>query len=101
MPRTSGSYRGLALSGLSQTSRCAQRREPRDLGRKQLRIAPIPAVGEHHDHRAATEPAAVSAVELGERVPDPRAARPVGDRVRGALERRVGIAAAKLGGDPT
>ena len=61
-------------------------------------VAAVPAVGQDHHHRAAADAAAVDAVELGERLADAGAARPVGDRLGGAAERAVGVAAGELAG---
>ena len=79
--------------------RCAVRAQARHLLRELLRLAAVPAVGEQDHHRAAADPAAVLAVELRDRLADPRAARPVVDRGRGARQRAVGVAAAQLAGD--
>ena len=70
--------------------------QPRHLLRQQLGVAAVPAVGQHDDERAAADAAAVHAVELGERLADAGAARPVLDRVGGALQRAVGVAARQL-----
>ena len=62
--------------------------QPRHLRGEQLGVAAVPAVGEDHDDRAAADPAAVLAVELGQRGADPRAARPVRHALGGARAAR-------------
>ncbi len=58
----------------------------------QRRVAPLPSVGQDHNHRAARHPAlAVAVVERLQRVADPRAARPVGRGGRSALDRSLGV----------
>ena len=73
--------------------------QARHLGGQLLRLAAVPAVREQDDDRAAAEPAAVLAVERGERLADAGAARPVVRRGGGAVERAVGVAPGELRGD--
>src|SRR4051794_2917761 len=72
--------------------------EARHLGGELFRLAAVPAVREQDDDRAPAEPAAVLAVERGERLADPGAARPVPGGAGGAVECAVGVAPGKLGG---
>ena len=70
--------------------------QPLHLASDQRRVAPLPAVGQDHDDRAARHAApAVAVIERLERVADPGAARPVGRGRRGALDRALGIARAE------
>src|SRR5918994_7920852 len=69
------------------------------LGRELVGVAAVPAVREQDDDRAAADPPAVLAVERGERLADPGAARPVVRGSGGPAERAVRIAAGQLAGD--
>ena len=94
MPPASGWYAEWPFSGLSQTIardlRCRRRHRLREEGG----VAPLPAVRRDNDDRAARHPAAaVDAVEGVERLADAGAAGPVAHRLRGPLERAVGVAA--------
>ena len=85
--------RRAALSGFSQIDAVRAAAQARHLGAQQLGLAAVPAVGQHHDDRAAAHAPAVLAVERGQRLADARAAGPVGDRLDGAAQRDVGVAA--------
>lgn len=62
-----------------------------------LRVAPIPSVGDEEDHWRLMEHATCpSLVELPQRGPDPRAARPVGYRIRHGVDRFLHAAKANL-----
>ena len=101
MPPASGWYSGFPFSGLTQTTAYAARASRAISRPTSSGILPLPAVRDDDDDGAARQrPPAVDVVELLQRGADPRAAPPVGDRLRALLERRLGIARAELGRQP-
>src|SRR5262249_57206490 len=65
------------------------------------RLAAVPTVADHEHDRAPAEHATPPLeVELPERLPDPRSARPVGHGARDLPEGAVGIAPAEVPRDP-
>ncbi len=75
--------------------------QPGGLGRDERRVAAVPAVGhDDHDTRRPQRAPRPVLVERPERLADPRATRPVVDRVGHARERPVAVAVAQQPGDP-
>src|SRR5882672_258653 len=74
--------------------------QPLHLLGQQGRVAPVPAVGEDHDHRAAGHtPYAPLVVELSHPLPQAGAARPVWHRTGGLGQGGVRVAGRQLAGD--
>jgi hypothetical protein len=67
--------------------------QSRHLGRQQLGISAIPAVGQDHHQRATAQPASMGAVEFRQGGADPSPARDIEYRGAGAVQGPVGIAA--------
>ena len=75
-------------------------RQPLHLPAYELRVAPLPAVGEDHNDGAARHAAPpITVVELLQRVSDPRPAGPVRGCGRGALNRPLGVSGCQRTGD--